>query len=353
MLMRGLMRMGILTVAASCLGADAPPKPDSVTYRDTKSGKEATKPGSILAETPESIQVKIAGGVTLDVLEKDLISVSHGDAPAEFQQAEDARQEGDYPRAAELYQAALAAKNVGDWIQHDARFGRADSLYRSGDLKGAAAVLVDMASGPAAKGRFAYLVKVRLGQCQIFQGQFDAAKATLETLRSPLGNWGDGARELWSARVLEVQKDPAGALQAYTQAVGRLARHPDLRDQAQARAAICQTALGKIPEALAALKAPMEQSQGEKPGGIALNLAHGGACLALAKGAAAKEEAQKQAFHGLMSYLKVVVGGESCPEDHAAALLGAEQCLTLLGDARAQEMRAERKQLYGDAFVAP
>lgn len=341
----------VLALAALPSLAWAAPKPDEVEFRD-KAGKEATRTGRVQGETPQGVQFQ-AGGVTLDIPARDLLALRHGDAPAEFLQAEEAAQQADYAAAADLYRKSLDAKGAGPWLQHDARFQRADSLYRLGNLAGAAEALEELRT-QAPSGRFASLALVRLAQCRMFTGAFDQAKAALEALQGGSGSWEDAAKGLWKARILELQKDHEKARQAYGQVAAYAGQFPDMKDAALARAQACVTALGKPQEAADALQKLVEQASLEGAGGAVLRGALGGARLALAKAATDDKEKQRLASAALWDFLKVVVYGEAVAEEHAAAYAGAGQCFALLGDAaRAQQMKEDRKRFYGDAFITP
>ena len=328
---------------------------DILVYRD-KSGSEKELKGRVLNEDPEGIKFQGGSGGEVAVRASDLISLTHGDAPAEYQQAEYAEQEGDYAQASELYLKSLGAKSVGKWIQHDARYHRGDCLYHQGNLKEAAAVLTELTTEVTAKeGRFRTLAVIRLGQCRIFQGAFPEAKAALGTIVSAPGKWEDTARQLWENRLLEAQKDYKTAQPAYVRLSSSAGSYkfPDLESIAKARAAACTIALGKPEEALNALLPLLDQVSADKVEGAAVHNACGSAYLALARQEKDKDKVKQRAFSGLWEFLRVVVYSEAFPEEHAAAYAGAEQCFQLLGDPRAQQMKEERKRYYGEAFLLP
>ena len=325
---------------------------DTVVFRDPRQqGKEVTKSGSVQREAPESIEIG-TGGTSLEIQARDLVSVSHGDAPADYQQAEEAEQSLDFAAAAEGYKRALDAKGVRPWIQHDARFHRADCLYRMGDLAGATAAFKETVE-KAPEGRYRDRTKLRLGQCQLFQKAFGDAKAAFEALM-------DSGPEklnagLWAGRVEESQGNVDAARRAYEDVIIRAGKQvPEIEFAARARQGSCDIAKGEPQKALEALLPLVEQTSAEKPGGAALCNALGQAYLAQARAARAKpDEAKRLAFSGLMDFCRVLVYGEAYPEEHAAAYAGAEACLVLLGDARASQFKEDRKRYYGDAFLLP
>lgn len=337
----------IAIVSAAVLAAGtAFAAPDRVVYRDAKAGKDVIKEGAIVKETPESVEMK---GMMTPIPVKDLVSVTHGDAPAEFQQAEEAELSLDFGPAAELYRRALDAKNVGPWIQHDARFRRADCLYRSGELAQAAQGFKELLE-KAPEGRFRSRAQLRLGQSLLFQKSYAEAKSALDALRNARG-WEEAAGACWLARVQEAQGDVDGARRAYEEAATRYGGlHPDVKDMARARAALCDVAKGKAAEALKDLLTAVEASSPDKAGGAALRNACGQAQLALAK-AAKGDEGKRLAFAALMDFCRVLVYGEAHAEEHAAAYAGAEAALQLLGDSRAAQYREDRQRFYKDAFI--
>jgi tetratricopeptide (TPR) repeat protein len=332
-------------LALPCAGWGAA---DTVVFRDSKQqGKEVTKSGTITREAPEGVEI----GSQL-IQAKDIVSVTHGDAPVEYQQAEEAQQSLDFSAAAEGYRRALEAKGVRPWIQHDARFHRADCLYRMGDLAGAAAAFKEMAD-KAPEGRYRDRAKLRLGQCQLFQKAFVEAQASFGALKA------SGTEKLnaglWAGRVEECQGNLDAARQAYEDVIIRSGRLvPEIEFAARARQGMIDVAKGEPHKALEVLLPLVEQTSAEKPGGAALCNALGQAYLAQAKAAKAKpDEAKRLAFSGLMDFCRILVSVEVHPEEHAAAYAGAEACLTLLGDVRASQFKEDRKRFYGDAFLTP
>lgn len=328
---------------------------DKVVYRDPKSGAEQEKAGTITKESPEEIELK-AGATVYRIPVRDVVSVARDGAPSEFRQGEEAELAADYAAAADLYARAIAAPKAPPWVQHDGRFRRAESLFRLGRLPEAAEALKDMLA-KAPEGRWQWQAQVRLAQCHLFGKRAADAEAVLTPLASSSSrnSWMAIAAQYWLGRAAEAKGNAEGASKAYRDAELSAANVlPDLRDMAVARARLLDVRAGpaKLQEALAALAPLADEASGEKAGGAALLNAYGEACLASAKAAGGKsDEAKRLAFDGLMAHMKVVVGGEAFPDEHAAALAGAEACFTALGDVRAKQMLDERKRCYNDAFV--
>lgn len=330
--------LAVLSLAAPLLAAE----PDSVTVR----GGKGEMKGIIEKEGAEGITFK-SGGASKDIPAKDIESLAHGDAPAEYRQAEEAEQGADYARAAELYLKAAAGKGRA-WLAHDSLFHRADCLYHLGNLKDALAGLKEL-SEKAPEGRFKSMAQVRLGQCHLFLKAYPEAEAAFKALRNPKRNWEDAAGAYWLGRLAEAQGDPASARRAYED-VG-LMTVPDVKAMAKARLAVCDAVEGKASrETLKALQELAEANPSDRAAGAALQNALGQVGLALAR-AAKGDEAAALAFDGAMAFSHVIVLGEAFSEEHAAAYSGAAQCFALLKDeAKAAQCRDDLKRFYGDAF---
>ncbi|MCI0341265.1 MAG: tetratricopeptide repeat protein [Planctomycetales bacterium] len=235
----------VLLAGSSIAAAQDESFDDKIFHR----GQE-TKPTEckIVDITYKEILYNLPGAPRQKVGRERIQGWEFGDPPLRFKEAEDARKDQDFEKAAELYLSAYATDDP-KWVKPFSLFYRAECLLALGK-SGDAGTTYNKLLKEYPENAFVPNAWIGLGRCYLLQAarkpdKKDESLARAEEAFSKLANPDFGEAwaiegQVWRGRVLEAKGDAKGARDLYKDLAAESRGKPGgLSELAQCRAALC------------------------------------------------------------------------------------------------------------------
>jgi tetratricopeptide (TPR) repeat protein len=280
--------------------------------------------GKIERETPEVVRID-GRDVALD----QVAEVSYDNTGVSYSQARLQENNGDLPRAAELYEKA-AGEASNPLVVQDARYRRAAVLARiaQGDPSGrdrAIEALRSITAEPPNSRHVGPALELLAG-LQLQAKEFDAADATLGNL-AKLG-WAADRAAMLRSRVMIERGQSEQALRDLDALIGRLPEGGEARRRASLARAEALARLKRYDEATQAVRAVIDASDPEDSESLAPAYNTLGDCL----------RAAGKPRDALFAYLNTDILYPGPADEHARALASIAQLWRVLN----QDERANR-----------
>ncbi len=349
-----LLLAPVLLAASSVAAAQEESFDDKIFHR----GQE-TKPTEckIVDITYKEILYNLPGAPRQKVGRERIQGWEFGDPPMRFKEAEDARKDGEFERAADLY---LSAYGVEDpkWVKPFSLFYRAECLLALGKI-GDAGTTYNKLLKEYPENAFVPNAWIGLGRCYLVQATRQLEKAKEKALESlaraeeafaKLSNPDFGEAwaiegQVWRGKVLEAKGDSKGARDLYKDLAAKSRGKPGgLSELAQCRGALCsvEIAVREQSESL------FEDARRELLNVI--ELVKRPDVLAAAWNGLARiyfHRKQSEKKEALLCALRVITMYEGELDEQPMALWYAIKCYTEVAEKESEEDKAEAKKQIG------